>query len=144
MTAHANHLEDSVTGMWYHGWSESYFPSDDDCSQYGWNTNPLRRNDEFWGRGNGWVAMSYADLLEVLSPDSPAYSIMSAKFKRMAGTLLKYQDKKSGLWYQLPLHPKDKGNFLESSCSVMFAFALAKGHDLEFYLKKRICCTKGV
>jgi len=136
MTAHANHLEDSVTGMWYHGWSESYFPSDDDCSQYGWNTNPLRRNDEFWGRGNGWVAMSYADLLEVLSPDSPAYSIMSVKFKRMAGTLLKYQDRESGLWYQLPLHPKDKGNFLESSCSVMFAFALAKGARLGILSEK--------
>lgn len=130
MTAHAKRLEDPATGMWYHGWSESCYPTDDDCSKYGWNTNSLQRNSEFWGRGNGWVAMAYADLLELLPADDPSYMTLLSGFRKMAATLVKYQDRKSGLWYQLPLHPRDKGNFLETSCSAMFGYALAKGARL--------------
>jgi len=130
MEGHSRRLEDPSTGMWYHGWSESYYPTDDDCSMYGWNTNPSHRNVEFWGRGNGWVAMSYADLLELLPTEAPSRAEMLSKFEKMAATLLKFQDGRSGLWYQLPVHPKDKGNFLEASCTAMFAYALAKGTRL--------------
>lgn len=142
MSSHANHLEDPATGLWYHGWSESYFPTDDDCSMYGWNTNALHRNDEFWGRGNGWVAMAYADLLELLPADDPTFLLLCSKFGKMAETLLKQQDRKSGLWFQLPMHPKDKDNFLESSCSAMFAYALAKGARIGVLPNK--CVTAAV
>jgi len=125
--AHAEHLEDSRTGMWYHGWSPTDEPVVDECCVYGWNSNPEHRNGEFWGRGNGWVAMTYADVLSFLPSDHPAYENIRSRFLKMAATLVKCQDRKTGMWYQLPLRGKDKCNFLESSCTAMFSYAFAKG-----------------
>lgn len=125
--AHADHLYDPKTGFWYHGWAESSFPTEDACSQYGWNANPAHRNNEFWGRGNGWIAMSLADVLEVLPASDERYPQIRDMYQRMMTTLSKLQDRKTGLWRQLPLHIKDKDNFLESSGTAMFGYAIAKG-----------------
>ena len=125
--AHAEHLCDPETGLWYHGWAESSYPAEDACSQYGWNTNPAHRNNEFWGRGNGWIVMSLADVLEVLPVTDRRYPQIKSMYEHMMNTLAKLQDRKTGLWRQLPLHVKDRGNFLESSCTAMFGYALAKG-----------------
>lgn len=125
--AHAVYLRDADTGLWYHGWAETSFPAEDACSQYGWNTNPVHRNDEFWGRGNGWIAMSLADVLEVLPASDRRYPAIKVMYEQMMDTLMKLQDRKTGLWRQLPLHVRDRENFLESSCTAMFGYALAKG-----------------
>ena len=125
--AHAEHLRDPATGLWYHGWAETSFPTEDACSQYGWNTNPHHRNNEFWGRGNGWIAMSLADILTILPSSDERYSVIKDMFLQMMSTLAKKQDRKTGLWRQLPVHVKDKDNFLESSCTAMFGYAAAKG-----------------
>lgn len=127
VVSHAAHLYDSKTGFWYHGWAETSFPAEDACSQYGWNTNAVHRNNEFWGRGNGWIAMSLADVLEVLPASDSRYPRIKAMYEHMVNTLVKLQDRKTGLWRQLPLHVKDKANFLESSGTAMFGYAIAKG-----------------
>lgn len=125
--AHAEHLCDPETGLWYHGWAESSYPAEDACSQYGWNTNPAHRNNEFWGRGNGWIAMSLADVLEVLPVTDRRYPQIKSMYELMMNTLAKLQDRRTGLWCQLPLHVRDRENFLESSCTAMFGYAFAKG-----------------
>ena len=125
--AHAEHLRDPKTGLWYHGWSESAESYDDKCCQNGWNANPAHRNSEFWGRGNGWVAMALADLLEVLPEDDARYPHIKQMFLDMMRTVMRCQNKRTGLWNQLPARPLRGGNFRESSCSAMFAYALAKG-----------------
>lgn len=136
--SHAEHLYDPETGFWYHGWAETSFPAEDACSQYGWNTNPAHRNNEFWGRGNGWIAMSLADVLEVLPVTDRRYPQIKSMYEHMMNTLAKLQDRKTGLWRQLPLHVKDRGNFLESSCTAMFGYALAKGVRLGILLAGRL------
>ena len=125
--AHAKHLCDPASGLWYHGWSATNVPGDDACSQSGWNANPGQRNSEFWGRGNGWVAMAMADLLEFLPREDPRYPGVKDIFVQMMATLSRLQDKSTGLWYQLPSRPGETGNFLESSCSAMFGYAAEKG-----------------
>ena len=125
--AHAEHLCDPETGLWYHGWAESSYPAEDACSQYGWNTNLAHRNNEFWGRGNGWIAMSLADVLEVLPVTDRRYPQIRSMYELMMNTLAKLQDRRTGLWRQLPLHVRDRENFLESSCTAMFGYAFAKG-----------------
>ena len=127
VVAHAEHLYDSQTGFWYHGWAETSFPAEDVCSQYGWNVNKEHRNNEFWGRGNGWIAMSLADILEVLPSSDERYPVIRDMYLQMVNTLVKLQDRRTRLWRQLPLHVRDKANFLESSGSAMFGYALAKG-----------------
>ena len=127
LLSHARHLRDSRTGLWYHGWSESEKSYDDKCCQKGWNANPARRNSEFWGRGNGWVAMSLADILEVLPADDPRYPEILSMFRKMAARLARLQDRRTGMWRQLPARRGDKENFPEASCTAMFGYALAKG-----------------
>lgn len=127
VVAHARYLCDPETGLWYHGWAESSYPAEDACSQYGWNTNAAHRNNEFWGRGNGWIAMSLADVLEVLPSSDQRYTAIRKMYEQMMETLVKLQDRRTGMWRQLPLHVRDRENFLESSCTAMFGYALAKG-----------------
>ncbi|HLJ78726.1 MAG TPA: DUF4350 domain-containing protein, partial [Acidobacteriaceae bacterium] len=44
-----------------------------------------------------------------------------------AAAVVRVQDPKSGLWYQVLDKPGAKGNYLESSASCMFTYALARG-----------------
>ncbi len=41
--------------------------------------------------------------------------------------MTRYQDRGTGLWYQVLDKPTAPGNYLESSASCMFVYALAKG-----------------
>lgn len=125
--AHAEKLEDPRTGLWYHGWDNDPVAFDDKCCMLGWADNPNRRNNEFWGRGNGWVAMTLANTLRIMPDNMKEKSMLRTKFVKMMETLSKLQDKKTGHWYQLPIYPDEKGNFIETSCTVMFAYAMSVG-----------------
>ena len=127
LMAHAEKLEDSSTGLWYHGWDNDATAFDDKCCLLGWADNPNRRNNEFWGRGNGWVAMTFANTLRVMPDDMEEKAILRQKFIRMMETLCNLQDEKTGHWYQLPAYPGEGGNFIESSGTVMFAYAMSVG-----------------
>ena len=53
-----------------------------------------------WGRGNGWVASSMAEVLKSLPHDRPGYDELMAGYKKMMAALLKYQSD-NGMWRQL-------------------------------------------
>jgi unsaturated rhamnogalacturonyl hydrolase len=50
-----------------------------------------------------------------------------AILNRVARAVAKYQEPRSGLWYQVLDKGGAKGNYLESSAACMFVYALAKG-----------------
>lgn len=127
LTIHAEKLEDPSTGLWYHGWDNDNTAFDDKCCMPGWADNPKRRNNEFWGRGNGWVAMTLANTLRVMPESMVEKKQLKAMFVKMMETLSTLQDEKTGHWYQLPVYPGEKGNFRESSSTVMFAYAIILG-----------------
>lgn len=127
INAHAEKLEDPKTGLWYHGWDNDTISTVDPCCMLGWADNPNRRNDEFWGRGNGWITMMLADVLELMPVQMPEYAQLKEKYLKMVNTLVGVQDKETGHWYQLPIYPGEKGNFIESSCTAMFAYSIASG-----------------
>ena len=124
---HAEKLEDPETGLWYHGWDNDTIPSQDPCCQPGWAENPNRRNNEFWGRGNGWILMTLVDLMELLPENDENYPYLEASLTQKLNTLYPLQDEKTGHWYQLPIYPGEEGNFIESSSTAMYAYAAAKG-----------------
>ena len=123
---HAEKLEDPITGLWYHGWDNDTIPSQDPCCKPDWAENPNRRNNEFWGRGNGWIVMTLADLLELTPKDNDDYNYLKESLCKKLETLLPLQNSQNGHWYQLPVYPTDKGNFMESSSTGMYAYAAAK------------------
>ena len=127
LIVHAEKLEDPKTGLWYHGWDGDDIDFDDECCMRGWSDNPERRGNEFWGRGNGWVAMTLANMLHVMPSVSKEREPLKSMFIKMMQTLAEWQDKTTGHWFQLPEYPGETGNFIESSCTAMFAYAMCIG-----------------
>ncbi|MBI4581400.1 MAG: glycoside hydrolase family 88 protein [Planctomycetes bacterium] len=88
-----------------------------------------------WGRGNGWVAMSYVEVLRQLPKNSPEYGKLCADYGRLMDALLACQDKESRLWHTVLDHPE---TYLETSASAMFLGSLVEADRLGIYhLKDR-------
>ena len=49
--------------------------------------------------------------------------------KRDLDAIIKWQDKDSGVWYQVMDEPGREGNYLEATCSSMFAYVLLKAYN---------------
>lgn len=76
-----------------------------------------------WGRGNGWVASSMAEVLSSLPSDNPYRHEIMASYKKMMAQLLACQSD-NGMWRQLIDYPYA---WTESSCTAMFAYAMSVG-----------------
>lgn len=77
----------------------------------------------FWGRGNGWMAAGFAELLRTMPADHPHRPRIMDGYKKMMATLLKHQAE-SGMWRQLIDDPE---SWPETSCTGMFTFAMITG-----------------
>ena len=113
------HSRDDKTGLLYHGWDES--------KQQRWANPTTGRSPNFWGRAMGWYAMALVDTLDYFPPKHPQRAELIAILNRVARAVAKYQDARSGLWYQVLDKGDAKGNYLEASAACMFVYALAKG-----------------
>jgi unsaturated rhamnogalacturonyl hydrolase len=110
---------DDKTGLLYHGWDES--------KQQRWADKTTGRSPNFWGRAMGWYAMALVDVLDHFPKEHPKRNEIVAILNREAEAIEKFQDAKSGLWWQVLDKGGEKGNYLEASASCMFVYALAKG-----------------
>jgi unsaturated rhamnogalacturonyl hydrolase len=113
------HLFDAKTGLYYHGWDES--------KQQDWANKKTGTSSNFWGRGLGWFAMGCVDVLDFLPKDHPGRKEIITQFKQVAAGIVKWQDPKGGLWWQVMDQGGREGNYLEATASAMFVYALAKG-----------------
>lgn len=109
-------------GLNYHGWDES--------RQMAWSDSITGCSNETWGRAEGWFVMALCDVLELMPAAQPERAELVAILNRVMDALLTMQDPDTHLWYQVPDKGDQKGNYLESTCSAMYAYALAKGARL--------------
>jgi len=112
------HARDEQTGLLYHGWDES--------RQQRWADPATGRSRNFWGRSMGWYAMALVDVLDFLPDDHPRRTEIIGILNRLVAAIAKYQDEKTGLWYQVIDQGARPGNYLESSASSMFVYSLVK------------------
>jgi unsaturated rhamnogalacturonyl hydrolase len=117
-----NHTVDPVTGLLYHGWDESKNPV--------WADPDKGTSPEFWGRAMGWFVMALVECLDYLPKDHPDREEIISILRDVATSVAKYQDEKTGLWYQVLDKGAIEGNWIETSCSAMFAYAFAKGNRI--------------
>src|SRR6185503_1159372 len=80
-----------------------------------------------WGRAMGWYFMALVDMLDDLPASHPGRARLLAIFREGAQGLLRVQDPASGLWYQVLDQPALPENWLETSGSAMFVYALKRG-----------------
>jgi unsaturated rhamnogalacturonyl hydrolase len=113
------HARDAKTGLLYHGWDES--------RKQRWADAQTGCSPNFWGRAMGWYAMALVDTLDYFPRNHPQRDALVAILNRLAAAVSKYQEPKSGLWYQVLDKGGAEGNYFESSASSMFVYALAKG-----------------
>lgn len=114
-----NHARDAKSGLLYHGWDES--------REQKWANPKTGVSPHFWGRAMGWYGMALVDVLDNFPEQHPKRRALLAILSRLAAAVQKYQDPKSGVWYDILDLPQRKGNYLESSASSMFVYMLLKG-----------------
>lgn len=113
------HTFDPATGLHYHAWDEKRAQS--------WADRTTGQSPNFWGRALGWYAMALVDCLDDLPPTHPDVEAINEILRRVADGLVRHQAPASGLWWQVLDQGTRAGNYLESSASSMFTYALAKG-----------------
>ncbi len=115
---------DAKTGLIYHAYDES--------KEQKWADKKTGSSPHFWGRAIGWYAMALVEVLDYFPKDHPKRAELIKYLQRLAPVLAKYQDKNSGVWYQIVDQGTRKGNYFEASASCMFVYALAKGSRLGY------------
>jgi unsaturated rhamnogalacturonyl hydrolase len=133
------HMRDPKTGLLKHGWDES--------KQMAWADKGTGLSPEVWARAMGWYAVALVDVLDWFPKDHPQRAALIAALNGTDAAVVKYQDAKAGLWWQVmdagpaPVtfmptgkkqgeaiaNPIGPGNYPEASASCMFVYSLAKG-----------------
>lgn len=118
------YLYDEKTGLYYHAWNET--------KDVFWADPKTGLSPNFWTRAIGWYLMALADIYGMI-PDNRTDLIdeMAALWKEAIDGMLRWQEKDSGLFYQLPALPNEKRNYLETSGSLMVEYSLLKGARLD-------------
>ena len=113
-----------------------------------WADKETGLSQHCWGRAQGWYTMALIEVLDALPEDYARRSEVIDLLVKDFDAILKWQDKKSGVWYQVMDEPGRDGNYLESTCSAMFTYALLKaarkGYVSEKYRDAGIKAYKGM
>lgn len=115
---------DAKTGLLYHGWDESELQK--------WANKKTGLSPEFWSRSMGWYMMALVDVLDFIPKNHPRRNELIKILSRLTTALVKYQDEKTGVWWQVTNKANQEKNYLESSTSAMFVFSIAKGIRLKY------------
>lgn len=104
----------------------------DETKSMQWADKTSGRSPNVWLRSVGWLAMAACDVYEALSSSlDVVYREYLKKFlKKVLESMEPYQDPKTKCFYDLPLLKDAKGNYLETSGSVMLAYGYLKGARL--------------
>jgi rhamnogalacturonyl hydrolase YesR len=117
-TLAARHCLDPKTGLLYHAWDQDRNAT--------WADPKTGRSPIIWGRGMGWFVMAMVDILEQLPPSHAGYPRLHELLKGNVAGLMTSQDPKTGLWFQVMDQPALAGNWIETSSSGMFIYAIRK------------------
>lgn len=118
ITLIARKTYDPETGLYYHGWDES--------REQAWADDETGCSPNFWSRSIGWYAAALVDVLDYMPETTAGRDTILTLVKNLAPVLVKYQDGKSGVWYQVMDQGNRKSNYLESSASALFVYFLSK------------------
>ena len=109
---------DPKTGLIYHGWDES--------RQQFWANKQTGLSQSFWSRAMGWYHIALVEVLDVMDANHPERKKLLEILNRLTIAILKTQDKDAGVWWQITDKGGAEKNYLESSASAMFVYALAR------------------
>lgn len=136
----ARHTYDPKNGLYRHACDVS--------RKERWADPVTGQSQHSWGRAMGWYAMAFVDALDFIPKHEAGRDSMLVILNNIAEQVKRIQDPKTGLWYQVLDKSGEEGNYLESSCSTMFVYALfkavRKGYIDKSYLKVALKGYKGI
>ena len=136
----ARHTYDPQNGLYRHACDVS--------RKERWADPVTGQSKHSWGRAMGWYAMAFVDALDFIPKHEAGRDSMLVILNNIATQVKRIQDPKTGLWYQVLDKSGEKGNYLESSCSTMFVYALFKavrmGYIDQSYLDVALKGYKGI
>ena len=118
-----NGLFNKKDGLW---WRDADFdppyvePNGEDC---------------YWSRGNGWVYMNLALVMDITKKNCPYQDQYLKDFKKLSKALIKIQ-REDGTW-NVSLHDPSNFGGMESSGTAMFVYGMAWGINNEILSKKK-------
>lgn len=122
------HLNDPATGLLWHAYDES--------RQQAWANAGQGVSAEHWARAIGWYAMTLINVLDAIPKDQPGRGDLIKILNQLSTAFEKYQDKNTGLWWQVVDKGTVPGNWLETSSSSMYTFAMWMGVKRGYLPKK--------
>lgn len=122
-------MREKKTGLYYHGYDSS--------KTMFWADKKTGLSQNFWLRSIGWFTVSLIDVYGYMDEQLyDEYHTIKEIFKNTVDSILKYQDPKSKMFYQVPNYPNKEKNYLETSGSSMIAYAILKGVRLKALPKR--------
>ncbi|KAI0484937.1 glycoside hydrolase family 105 protein [Xylariaceae sp. FL0804] len=130
------HTRNASSGLLVHGY--------DDSKTAVWADPVTGASPHVWDRSLGWFSMALVDTLEILSENrlgQPQHKQQQRRRRRRAlldmfqalmPAVMDAVDEETGGWWQVMDAPGRAGNYIESSGSAMFAYALLKGVRLGY------------
>lgn len=130
---------DEQTQLWKHAWDETH--------QQFWANKEDGKSQHCWARALGWYVMAMTECLDAMPENYARRQEVIDLLNKAMKSVVKYQDKKTGVWYDV-LDVKSDKNYLESTASSMFAYVLLKGYRKgylsEEYLKAGVKAYNGI
>ncbi|MFT3681450.1 MAG: glycoside hydrolase family 88 protein [Ferruginibacter sp.] len=112
------HARDKKTGLLYHGWDES--------REQQWANKETGCSPNFWARALGWYGVAMVDALDYFPEKHPGKDSIIGILNRFVKAVVKVQDAKSGVWYDVVDMPTKPKNYKEASASCMLVYTIAK------------------
>ena len=94
-----------------------------------WSDNETGLSQHCWGRAQGWYSMALIEVLDALPEDYSRRGEVIELLQKDLDAVIKWQDKETGAWYQVMDSPGREGNYLEATCTSMFAYVLLKAYN---------------
>lgn len=115
---------DPATGLNRHAWDETH--------EMFWADKQTGLSRHCWGRAQGWFTMALVELLDAMPKDYARREEIISILRQTLDAVIRWQDKSTGVWYQVMDSPNRDGNYLESTCSAMFAYSLLKAYRMGY------------
>ncbi len=93
-----------------------------------WADKETGLSQHCWGRAQGWYSMALIEVLDALPEDYSRRGEVIDLLQKDLEAVVKWQDKETGVWYQVMDSPGREGNYLESTCSAMFTYVMLKAY----------------
>jgi rhamnogalacturonyl hydrolase YesR len=138
ITVFAHHALKGKSGLYYHAWAANpdlatVVPQ----RRVHWADRATGLSPEVWSEGLGWYALVVVEALARLPAGYPRRTEVLDIYEQLAAALKRTQDPATGGWFFIVDKPERTDNWIDTSGSAMFTYALERGIELRLLDRKK-------